>query len=151
MSPCESSANAIPFLLNQDELKSYGVQRIKVDTNPGYPCRVSLQDAEVGEDVILINFIHHQVDSPYKSSSPIFIRENTRTAKPKTNEVPIMLQRRFLSVRAYDEKSMMVGAKVVEGQEFEQSLRGFFAQDKVSYLHIHNAIPGCYNCKVERA
>ena len=138
------------FSLSSTELPTYGAQRIKVDKNPGFPCRVSLIDAEVGEHVILITFTHHQVDSPYKSSGPIFIRENAKVAKLQINEMPLMLHHRLLSIRAYDDVAIMIGAKVVGGQKLEESIRQFFDQEKVAYLHLHNASPGCFNCLVKR-
>lgn len=46
---------------------------------------------------------------------------------------------------------MMVGAEVVNGRGLEAPIRRLFADEGVSYLHIHNAGPGCYNCRVVRA
>lgn len=46
---------------------------------------------------------------------------------------------------------MMVSAEVVEGSVLEDTIRTHFADEDVSYLHIHNARPGCYNCRVVRA
>jgi hypothetical protein len=122
-----------------------------VDEKPGFPCRVSLVDAEVGEVVVLLSFTHHDVPTPYRASGPVFVREGAKTATPVPGEIPLMFHHRLLSVRAYDAAAMLVGAKVVKGQELEDAIRRFFAEDGVSYLHIHNAQPGCYNCRVVRA
>jgi hypothetical protein len=62
-----------------------------------------------------------------------------------------MLGHRLLSVRAYDRMAMMVGAEVVQGAGLETAIRGLLADGRVSYLHVHNAGPGCYNCRVVRA
>lgn len=136
---------------SDDELRAYGARRLVADEKPGFPCRVSLVDAEPGEQVLLLPFTHHDVDSPYRASGPIYIRVQARTATPEVNEIPVMLQSRLLSVRAYDAQTMLVGAEVVEGSDLEQHIRRFFADDGVQYLHLHNARPGCYNCRVERA
>jgi hypothetical protein len=62
-----------------------------------------------------------------------------------------MFRHRLLSIRGYDAAAMMVSAEVVNGSDIEESIRRMFAEETVSYLHIHNARPGCYNCQVERA
>jgi len=139
------------FSMSDSELSEHDARRMIVDSNSGFPCRVSLTDAEVGETVILAPFAHHDVHSPYQSSGPIFVRETAQTANPEVNEIPVMLRHRLLSVRAYSEKGMMKDAKVVEGQTLEETIRQLFSDSKISYLHLHNAAPGCFNCLVERA
>ena len=139
------------FSLDDAELASQGARRVNVDSQPGYPCRVSLMDAPVGERVILTPFRHHDVISPYQSAGPIFVRENVPTATPQVNEIPVMFHHRLLSVRAYDEAAMMKNARVVEGRVLEETIRNFFTNTSISYLHIHNAGPGCFNCMVQRA
>ena len=62
-----------------------------------------------------------------------------------------MFRDRLLSIRAYDEAAMMVGAEVVSGSDLGSTIRDLFTNESVSYLHIHNARPGCYNCRVVRA
>jgi len=133
------------------ELETMGIRRMIVDEKPGFPCRVSLADAEVGETVLLLPFVHHDVSSPYRASGPIFVRRSAGTAKPAAGEIPVMFRHRLLSVRAYDAGAMMVGAAVVKGGELEDSIGRLFADEHVSYLHVHNASPGCYNCRVVRA
>jgi hypothetical protein len=108
-------------------------------------------DAQIGERVILAPFQHHDVGSPYQSAGPIFVREGAHTAKPEVNEIPGMFRHRLLSVRAYDAAAMMKTAKVVEGEVLEETIRTLFTNEAVSYLHIHNAAPGCFNCTVQRA
>jgi Protein of unknown function (DUF1203) len=139
------------FSMADEELASRGAKRMQVDEHPGYPCRVSLIDAPVGERVILTHFQHHQANSPYQSAGPIFVREVAQTAKLQVNDIPVLFHHRLLSVRAYDEAAMMRAAKVVEGKALEEAIRNFFANEAVSYLHIHNAAPGCFNCMVQRA
>ena len=137
--------------MSDAELESHGAKRMNVDSHPGYPCRVSLMDAPAGERVILTPFRHHDVISPYQSAGPIFVRENAQTAKPDLNEIPVMFRHRLLSVRAYDDAAMMKNARVVEGKDLEETIRSFFTTETISYLHIHNAGPGCFNCMVQRA
>lgn len=139
------------FSQSDTELQAVGARRMAVDEKPGFPCRVSLADAEIGETVLLVSFTHHDVSSPYRASGPIFVRQNARTASPAVDEIPAMFKHRLLSIRGYDAAAMMVGAEVVNGSELEDTIRRLFANESVSYLHIHNARPGCYNCRVVRA
>jgi hypothetical protein len=139
------------FTKSDAELQAVGARRIIVDEKPGYPCRVSLVDAEVGESVLLIPYAHHDVPSPYRASGPIFVRSGATTATPAVGEIPAMLEHRLLSIRAYDGDAMLVAAEVARGSELAATISGLFATSRVSYLHVHNAKPGCYNCRVLRA
>lgn len=139
------------FSLNDEALAAHRARRITVDQKPAYPCRVSLEDAEVGEQVILVPYWHHDVDSPYRSSGPIFVRVIAQTANVEPNQVPHMLAHRLLSMRAYDGAAMMTGSTVVQGERLASALSDIFNRDDVAYVHLHNAGPGCFNCLVTRA
>jgi hypothetical protein len=139
------------FSMNDSELASLDARRMTVDEHPGFPCRVSLIDAPLGERVILTHFQHHAANSPYQAAGPIFVRETAQTTKPEVNEIPAMFNHRLLSVRAYDEAALMKGARVVKGTALEDTIREFFTDEAISYLQIHNAAPGCFDCTVQRA
>ena len=139
------------FSLRDEELESLGARRMKVDAKPGYPCRVSLADAEVGEEVLLIGHDHHDVDTPYRGGGAIFVRRGLRTARPAVNEIPEFLEIRSISIRAYDEEGMMRAARVAENGELRANIEQLLATESIAYLHLHNAAPGCFNCRVERA
>lgn len=139
------------FALDDEQLEALGARRLVVHEKPGYPCRASLADAEVGETVLLVPYIHHDVCSPYRASGPIFVRRDVVTARPAPGEVPVMLRHRLLSLRTYDAEANMIGADVVRGTEVEEAIGRLFADGRAQYLHIHNAGPGCFNCKAERA
>ncbi len=55
------------FALSDSELAGRGMTRVVADSKPGYPCRVSLEDAEPGERLILLPFEHQPAHSPYKA------------------------------------------------------------------------------------
>ena len=139
------------FRLDELELAKLGIRRRVAKEKPGYPCRVSLEDAEVGESLLLLPYEHHPVDGPYRASGPIYVRESSRQASPAVNEVPAQLRSRLLSARAYSAKGMMRDAAVVEGAELEATLEALFADPKVAYVHLHNAKPGCFAARVDRA
>lgn len=146
----EASLFAPLFSLSGEELERRNVRRMTADASPGFPCRVSLQDAAVGEEVLLLPFEHHAAASPYRASGPIYVRTNAVTAVPKQNEVPLMLRHRRLSLRAYDAAGLMTDACVTEGAVVEQDILRMFGDPAVEYLHVHNAGPGCFNCSVHR-
>ena len=138
------------FSLEEKELVARGARRMRVDAKPGFPCRVSLADVEIGQTVILVPFVHHDVDSPYRASGPIFVRENAKDVDLGVNEIPEVVSSRVMSVRAYDKNAMMLDGSVVRGSEIGAHIKKLFADEKVAYLHLHNAGAGCYSCKVER-
>jgi Protein of unknown function (DUF1203) len=138
------------FLANEAELKNIGAIKMIVDEFPGFPCRVSLQDATIGEEVILLPFQHHKTDLPYQATGPIFVRINAIETILAVNEIPTMLLHRLLSLRCYNKDGMMINATVVEGKMVSKTLHEFFINKDIAYIHIHNAKPGCYNCVVER-
>lgn len=138
------------FNLTDSDLHSRGIRRMIVDDKPGYPCRVSLADAEVGETVLLLPFMHHDVPTPYRGGGPIFVRQGAHTATPAPGEIPAMFTHRLLSLRAYDEGGMLLDADVIQGRDLAVSISRLFQSPAANYIHIHNAKPGCYNCKVIR-
>ena len=139
------------FGLGDEGLSIRSAMWIVADAAPCYPCRVSLQDAAVGERVLATSFMHHDVHSPYRASGPVFVRETAKQANLAVNEIPPMLRMRLLSLRAYDSAGMMIGAQVMEGAELDKAIATHFEDHHVDYQHIHNANPGCYNCSVRRA
>lgn len=140
-------------LFGQDEeaLARHGVRRMIVENNPGVPCRVSLRDVEIGEPVLLMNFEHQSMPTPFRSSHAIFVKEWASRAMPGKNEIPLMFRDRLLSVRAFDSSGMMIDADVVDGEHLESLIERMLASEVAEYLHIHNARLGCYVGLVERA
>jgi hypothetical protein len=136
------------FDLSDVDLAAQGGVRRTVDGE--YPCRVSLTDSQPGEQLLLINYEHHPVASPYRMRFAIFVREGDQTYD-KVNEIPDQLRNRILAVRSFDAKAMMVDNKLVDGNEIEPVLEKLLAPANVDYLHIHFAAAGCYAAKVERA
>ena len=132
-------------------LAQSGVQRVIADDCPGYPCRVSLQDAAIGESLLLMNYEHQSAASPYRSSHAIYVREFASQARPGKNEIPESLRIRLLSVRSFDDSGMMLEADVIDGRQLECLIEQLFDDDTVEYLHIHSARRGCFAARVERA
>lgn len=139
------------FALSDAELALRSGRKMVADAKPGFPCRVSLADAEVGETVILVNYEHQPNDTPYRASHAIFIRQNARQAKLDDGEIPALFKARPQSIRAFDRAHMMIAADVAQGQKLHNAIIEMFSDPNVQYLHLHNAKPGCYNATVLRA
>ena len=136
------------FALSDAELTAQGAVRRKAE-GPA-PCRVSLTDAPIGDEVILTNYEHHAVDSPYRMRFAIYVRQGEETYD-KVDEVPDQLRKRTLAARAFDADGMMVGFELVDGVKLEGAIDRLFGQPRTAYLHVHFAAPGCYAARVERA
>jgi hypothetical protein len=136
------------FALSDAELEARGYRRMVADAPKGFPCRVSLADAEPGEELLLINYEHQPAHSPYQAKGPIFVGRHSVLFDGA--DVPPALRARLLSVRAYDSDGMMVEAAVVDGQELEPLLQKFFALKDTAYIHVHYASRGCFAALVER-
>lgn len=137
--------------MGDDELKQHTAYWLTVDAAPGYPCRVSLQDAAVGERVLVCHHQHHNVPTAYQSSGPIFVREHALTTTWEVDEIPPVLPHRQLSLRGYGLHHLMLAADVVDGQLVGRAIRSMLSDAAVDYIHIHNAAPGCFSCAVRRA
>lgn len=139
------------FDMSDAELSAHGAMRRIADARErGYPCRVSLTDSEPGDELILVNYEHHAVASPYRMRFAIYVRRGEETFDA-IDAVPDQLRGRMLAVRAFDTAGMMVGWDLVEGDKLEGAIERLLAEPRADYLHIHFAAPGCYAARVERA
>lgn len=138
------------FGLSDAELADQGIVRRIADTYPGFPCRVSLEDAAVGEELLLLNFPHLLANSPYRASGPIFVRKGHTKRVLAPGVVPDYVARRLMSVRAYDSAHMMMAADVLDGSVVAAHLEQLFANPEVAYVHLHNAKRGCFSCLARR-
>jgi hypothetical protein len=140
-----------PFLplfdLPAAELAARDMRRRVADETPGYPCRVSLEDAAPGEEVLLVPFRHHAVASPYRGEGPVYVRRAARASY--VDELPPFLAPRLLSVRAYNRRGMMIGADVTAGRDARPLIDRLLALAKAAYLHVHFAQPGCFACRID--
>ena len=146
----EESFSAL-FSLKDSELEARQARREIVQSSPGTPCRVSLEDAAVGEEVILLNYEHLNENTPFRASHAIYVRKGVRKAEPAVDEVPELFRTRLVSLRGFDASHMMVDADAVDGTELESALEAMLASPAVDYIHLHNAKLGCFTARVDRA
>jgi hypothetical protein len=138
------------FALSDSQLAAIGAVRVTASENSGYPCRVSLVDAEAGESLLLLPYVHQPARSPYQASGPIYVRKGATQRTLAAGEIPAYVSRRLISVRAYDAAHMIIGAEVCDGPEVGREIERQFEDDRAAYIHLHNARRGCYSCLVTR-
>jgi Protein of unknown function (DUF1203) len=136
------------FALSDDALKEHGAVR-RIADGPR-PCRISLTDAKPGDELILVNYEHHAVSSPYRMRFAIYVRRGEQTFDA-VDCVPEQLRQRTLAVRSFDSAGMMVGWELAEGAKLEDTIARLLTDARAAYLHVHFAAPGCYAARVERA
>lgn len=135
--------------LSDEQLATGGMQRVCVTQKHAAPCRVSLDDAEIGESIILLNYTHQGADTPYHQQGPIFVRE-TNDRFIGRGAVPPALGRRTLSLRGFDANHMMIEADLTEGVDAAALIARFLANPNVAYIHAHYARRGCFAALIER-
>jgi len=118
-------------------------------TSPTFPCRVSLVDRPVGEQVILLNHVSHDVANAYRASHAIFVADADQAEY--VDEVPPVFEPRVLSLRGFDEDGMMADAVITQPGEADAGIRKLFANPAIVTIHAHNAARGCFAAKIERA
>jgi len=138
------------FALGDDKLAQRRAKRYVADAKPGYPCRISLKDAEPGEAVILAPYAHQTAATAYQAAGPIFVRENATARFEGIDVVPEQLACRLLSLRAYDRSGMMIDADVVEGRELSANIERLFGNGQAAYIHAHFARRGCFAARIDR-
>ncbi len=139
------------FEMPDDQLAEHRAVRRTATKHPGFPCRVSLADAAVGDELILVNYEHQEGASPFRATHAIYVRKGVARARPAIGEVPDVLKSRVLSLRAFDAAAMLVAADLVEGRELGPALDRLLAEPGVEYVHIHYAKQGCYAARAVRA
>jgi len=127
-----------------------GVVRMIV-ADPTFPCRVSLTDRAIGETVLLLNHVSHDVANPYRASHAIFITETEQEPAEYVDEVPPVFRLRTLSLRGFDKDGMMADAILTQPGEADAGIRKLFANPEIETIHAHNATRGCFAAKIMRS
>ena len=137
------------FALDDAELEAKGMTRMAVDS-PTFPCRVSLRDCDIGDEVILLNHVSHDGANPYRASHAIFVSKSATEAADYVDTIPPALDRRILSLRSFDLHGMMIDAALVQPGEADPAIRKLLADAAADHVDAHNAIRGCFAARIER-
>jgi hypothetical protein len=138
------------FGLPDEELATRGVVRMIVTEKPSFPCRVSLTDRDIGERVLLVNHVSHDVANPYRASHAIFVTEGETGVGEYVDQVPPVFEPRVMSLRGFDKDGMMADAILTQPGEADAGIRRLFANPQIETIHAHNAVRGCFSAKIER-
>jgi len=136
--------------LSDEILREKGVIAYIADSKPGYPCRVTLEDVEQGERLLLLNYKHLPTNSPYRSAHAIFVKDGASSKTCKPDQIPEVVSCRLLSIRAFDGKDMMLDAIVSDEKDLSVKIIELLSKQEVSYLHVHTAKRGCFLASVTR-
>ena len=116
------------------------------------PCRRCLRDADAGEALVLAPYDPFTVRSPYAGEGPVFVHaDGCEPFAPAPGRLSEQIAGRQLSIRAYDGEAMMTGAAVLAGEGFEERVTELLGADRVEFLHVHFAGPGCFAFRVDPA
>ncbi len=139
------------FGASDADLAAAGARRVTANGKPGFPCRITLEDAEPGESLILLNHVSHDVATPYRSSYAIYVRENAGAAADYRDALPPVFEGRPLGLRGFDAAGMLQTAELALPGEADAKIRGLLDRVDIAYIDAHNAAHGCFVARVERA
>jgi hypothetical protein len=137
------------FGLSDAELAARGARRVVADGD-SFPCRVSLEDAAVGETLILLNHVSNDVAGPYHAAHAILVRENGRESEALVDRTPPVFDRRTLSLRGFDANGDLVASRVSAPGEHDRAIRDLLSDPQVDHIDAHNAGHGCFSARIER-
>jgi len=137
------------FAMSDEELAERNARRAVAD-GPGFPCRITLEEAEVGEELVLVNHVSHDAATPFRASHAIFVRKDANPAC-HVDEVPDLFATRTLGLRGFDSEGMLRGALLAQPGEADGKIRALFGQPEIAEIHAHNAALGCFLARIERS
>ena len=132
------------------ELAAVNARRVIADSNSGYPCRAMLEQAQIGEALILFHHVSHDVETPFRTAYAIFVRETATKAATYHNALPPFWEGRSQSLRAFDKEGMLRTAVIASHEEMADTIETLFADDEVAYIQAYNLAYGCFMAQVER-
>lgn len=137
------------WAMDDEELSRRGARRVTAESDRGFPCRVTLEDARRDEPLLLVHHVHHDVAGPYRSAFAIFVRQ---AAEPAVYEdrCPPSFEGRTLSLRGFDAAGALAEARLAQPGEADAAIRALLADPAIAYINAHNAAAGCFAARVER-
>lgn len=137
------------FAMDEGDLAARGARRVTATADRGFPCRVSLEDARVGEELILLHHVSHDVATPYRNAYAIYVRPGVAAAT-YSDRLPPVFEGRTLALRAFGADAMLRTARLVGPDEADGAIRDLFADAATHYIDAHNAAYGCFAARIER-
>lgn len=132
------------------DLAVAGAVRVRADHKPGFPCRITLEDAEPGETLLLVNYEDHAVASPYRHRYAVYVREAATASAALQDSLPPVFANRPIALRAFDADGMLRNATLALANDADVKIAALFADPDIAYLHAHNAAHGCFAARIDR-
>lgn len=144
-------ARFAPLLaLDPVALAARRARRVRATSDRGFPCRVSLRDARAGEELLLLNHVSHEVETPFRAAFAIYVRTQAQEPEPFVDCLPPVFAGRTLSLRGYDGEGTLRDARLAAPDETDGAIRALFAGEEIAYIHAHNAAHGCFAARIDR-
>ena len=137
------------FAMGEAELASHLALRKVAAASSGFPCRVSLRDAEEGEELLLVNYANHAVETPYRNAFAIFVRKGAERAE-YVDSCPPVFEGRPIALRGYDGDGMLATARLALPGQADSLIRDMLEDPAIAHIDAHNAAHGCFSARVER-
>ena len=137
------------FAMDDAGLAAINACRVTATADMGFPCRISLEDARAGEELILLHHVSHDVETPYRSAYAIYVRPGVDAARYR-DELPPVFAGRPIALRAFDAAGMLQTARLAGPGEADGAIRDLFDDAAISYIDAHNAAHGCFAARIER-
>ena len=138
------------FALSDAELAEHDAVRVTASASRGFPCRISLEDAREGDQLILLHHTSHDVATPYRSAYAIYVREAAREAPRYVDECPPVFAGRPLGLRGFDAAGNLADARLALSGEADARIRELLDNPAIAYIHAHNAAHGCFAARIDR-
>jgi hypothetical protein len=138
------------FGMMDGELAAANAMRVTADSPSGFPCRVSLEDAVPGEELVLLNYVSHDVAGPFRTAYGIYVRKDARAAARFEDEAPVYLDRRTLGLRGFGADGLLKDALLAMPGEADAGIRALFERPEIATIHAHSAAYGCFLARIER-
>ncbi|WP_068073018.1 DUF1203 domain-containing protein [Novosphingobium lentum] len=138
------------FALDDAALAARGAARVIAAADRGFPCRVSLQDARAGDELILLHHTSHDVETPYRSAYAIYVRAAATQPARYVDALPPVFAGRPLGLRGFGADAMLKDARLALPGEADAAIRELLADPQIAYIDAHNAAHGCFAARIER-
>ena len=137
------------FALDDAALAARNARRVIASASRGFPCRISLEDAREGEELILLHHTSHDVETPYRSAYAIYVRAGAKPAE-YIDATPPVFEGRPLGLRGFDGEGNLRDARLALPGEADAQIRDLLANPAIAYIDAHNAAHGCFAARIER-
>jgi len=129
---------------------------VSIANENGYgPCRSCLKQFVTGDRRIVFSYSPNDVDHPYNETGPIYIHakvcepyQNTHAFPPEVENGRIKFP---LVFRAYNDKGVMIDARLQNGETANETIESLFVNGTVAFAHVRNAQAGCFVAHIDRA